>query len=71
MKLREKKPKIVYRIIDEWGEAQGSYSRACRDEYDFPSVARARDANCHGRFRDPKYKIAMYRVTYELLSEDV
>ena len=69
-KPREKKPEIVYRIIDSKGEAQGSYSRAACDEYDFDSISEARNANCHGMFRGPEYKIAKYRVTYELLSED-
>ncbi|KKL88084.1 hypothetical protein LCGC14_1928200 [marine sediment metagenome] len=39
MKPREKKPEIVYRIIDKaTGEVVGSYSRACCDEYDFSSI---------------------------------
>ena len=75
MKPREKKPEIVYRIIQKgaegWGkagEAIGSYSRAYCDEYDFRSVEEARRANCHGVFEDrDKYAIAKYRVTYELL----
>jgi len=78
MKPREKKPEIVYRIIqrgDEgWGksgEAIGSYSRAYCDEYDFRSVEEARRANCHGVFEDTDtYAIAKYRVTYELLESD-
>ena len=70
MKPRENKPSIVYRIINSKGNACGSYSRACHDEYDFRSPAEARDANCHGMFRSPKYTIAKYRVTYELLSDD-
>lgn len=72
MKPKEKKPEIVYRIIDtESGSAIGSYSRAYCDEYDFTSVDEARSANCHGLFEDrEKYKIAKYRVTYELLKDD-
>ena len=78
MKPREKKPEIVYRIIqrgDEgWGkagEAIGSYSRAYCDEYAFRSVEEARRANFHGEFEDTdKYAIAKYRVTYELLESD-
>lgn len=71
MKPKEKKPEIVFRIIDtETGEAQGSYSRACHDEYDFHSASEARNANCHGMFQDKhKYRIARYRVTYELIEE--
>lgn len=72
MKPKEKKPSTVYRIISKaTGEAIGSYSRACCNEYDFDSVSRARHANCHGIFKDEnRYKIAKYRVTYELLEED-
>lgn len=73
MKPKEKKPEFVYRIITKkTGEATGSYSRACCDEYDFKSVESARTANCHGMFEDEsKYKIAKYKVTYELLEDDV
>ena len=73
MKPREKKPEEVYRIIDrKTGRPQGSYSRAYCDEYDFESPEEARDANCSGMFRDKKrYAIAKYRVTYELIEEDV
>lgn len=73
MKPREKKPEIVYRIINrETGHAQGSYSRAYCDEFDFRSPEEARNANCHGMFKDTaKYAIAKYRVTYELLEPDV
>ncbi len=73
MKPREKKPKTVFRIIDrQTGEAQGSYSRAYCDEFDFYSPDQARTANCHGIFKDrKKYRIAKYRVTYELLDDDV
>ena len=73
MKPREKKPETVYRIIDrKSGEAQGSYSRAYCDEFDFSSAENARTANCHGMFEDrDKYAIAKYRVTYELIEEDV
>lgn len=73
MKPKEKKPEIVFRIIDKaTGEAQGSYSRAYCDEFDFESPSEAREANCHGRFEDEKrYKIAKYKVTYELIDDDV
>lgn len=72
MEPREKKPETVFRIIDiETGNAVGSYSRAFCDEYDFTSAQEARTANCHGMFEDRrKYKIAKYRVTYELLEDD-
>lgn len=73
MKPREKKPEIVYRIIDnQTGDAVGSYSRAYCDEYDFGSAEGARNANCWGIFKDrKKYRIAKYKVTYELVDDDV
>lgn len=73
MKPKEKKPEIVFRIINrETGEAQGSYSRAYCDEFDFESVSKARQANVHGVFENnEKYKIAKYKVTYELIEDDV
>lgn len=72
MKPREKKPEIVYRIIErKTGHAVGSYSRAYCDEYDFNSPQEARTANWHGIFEDKdKYAIAKYRVTYELIEYD-
>ena len=72
MKPKEMKPSEVYRIIRrDSGEAQGSYSRAFCDEYDFNSVSEARNANVHGCFKDKsKYKIAKYKVTYELIEDD-
>ncbi len=73
MKPKEKKPEIVFRIINrETEEPVGSYSRAYCDEFDFQSVEQARNANCHGAFKDEqKYKIAKYQVTYTLLDDDV
>lgn len=70
--MKDIKPEIIYRIINsKTGEAEGSYSRAYRNEYDFGSVNAARTANCHGVFEDKnKYKISKYRVTYELLEEN-
>lgn len=72
MKPKEKKPETVFRIIDkETGEAVGSYSRAYCDEYDFPSVEDARNANWQGLFKNKeKYRIAQYRVSYKLIDED-
>lgn len=62
----------IFRIIDRSnGQAVGSYSLAYHDVYDFSSVEAARGANCHDMFRDAdKYKIARYRVTYELIEDD-
>ena len=73
MKPSEKKPEIIFRNIDiKTGEAVGSYSRAYCDEYDFRSKDAAWNANCHGMFKDKeKYKIAKYRVTYELIEDDI
>ena len=73
MKPREEKPETVFRIIScQSGKAVGSYSRAYHNEYDFGSVEEARNANCHGMFQDRKqYKIAKYRVTYQLIEDDV
>lgn len=72
MKPKEKKPEIVYRIINkQTGDAVGSYSRSYGDEYDFKSIGEAREANCHGIFKDEdKYKIAKYKVTYTLIEDD-
>ncbi len=72
MKPKEKKPQIVYQIIDrKSGYTQGSYSRACCDEFDFESVSHARHANVHGIYEDKhKYKIAKYKVIYELIEDD-
>ena len=73
MKPREQKPETCFRIIDrDTGKPVGSYSRAYCDEYDFNSADEARAANCHGIFKDKKkYAIAKYKVTYELLDDDV
>ena len=73
MKPKEKKPEVVFRIIDrQSGEAVGSYSRAYCDEFDFNSAEQARSSNCYGMFEDrSKFKIAKYRVTYELIDDDV
>lgn len=73
MKPAASKPYEVYRIINrQSGEAVGSYSRACCDEYNFRSAESARSANCHGEFEDKgKYAIAKYRVIYELIDPDV
>ena len=72
IEAREKEPQEVYRIVNRaTGEAQGVYSRAYHDNYDFRSVGQARDSNCHGTYKDTeKYRIAKYRVTYELLEDD-
>jgi len=72
MKTEEKKSEIIYRIIDrEYDRAVGSYSRAYHDEFDFTSIDNARNANCHGMFKDKKqFKIAKYKVTYELIEDD-
>lgn len=72
MKPREKKPEVVFRIINrKSGNPVGSYSRACCDEYDFKSISEARNANCHGMFQNKEqFKIAKYKVTYTLIEDD-
>ena len=66
------KNKEVFMIHDrESGEAQGVYSRSYHDEYEFSSAECARSSNCHGIYEDKdKFRIARYRVTYELIEED-
>lgn len=73
MKPREPRPQTVYRVLDrETHVAQGAYSRACCDEYDFVSPEEARRSNCHDTFMErAKYRVAKYRVTYELIDDDV
>ena len=73
MKPKERKPDIVFQIIDrETDQPVGSYSREYCDEFDFESVEDARNANVHGIFKDKKkYKIAKYRVVYIPLDDDV
>jgi len=72
MKPKEKKPDTVYRIIQrDTGKAQGVYSRAYCDEYDFNSPSQARNSNCNDIHKDKdKYSIAKYRVIYELIDPD-
>jgi len=62
----------VYRIVDRrTGEHQKVYSRAYHDVYDFDSPESARHANCWGIHADPKqFKIAKYRVTFELIEDE-
>ncbi len=73
MKPTEIKPQTVYRIIDrKTGKAAGAYSRGNKDAFDFESPKQARTANCHGIYGDEKlFKIAKYRVVYELVEDDV
>lgn len=65
--------RIVYRIIDrDTDKAQGVYSRANHDEYDFKSPDSARRSNCHDIYLDKdKYKISKYLITYTLIENDV
>jgi len=67
------KPKEVFRVIHrDSGNPCTAYSRACHDEVDFSSPESARYSNVHGIYKDKfKYKVARYRVTYELIEEDV
>lgn len=65
-------PQIVYRIIDRsTGQAEGVYSRAYHDVFDFNSPGDARHSNCCDIYKNTKkYAIAKYRVTYELIDGD-
>jgi len=73
MKPKEKKPEVVFRIINrESGEPAGAYSRGYCTEYDFSSPEEARSSNCHDIYQDKsKYKVAKYRVEYHLIDDDV
>jgi len=64
---------FTYRIINrKTGDMEGTYSRACHTQYEFGSPEEARSSNCHNIYQDRgKYRIAKYRVTYELIEEDV
>ena len=68
-----KQPTEVYRIVRRSDDKhEGVYSRGYGDEYDFGSPSSARNANCHHIYQDKKkYKINRYKVTYELIEEDV
>lgn len=72
MNVEDKAPETVFRIIDrQTGKAQGVYSRACHDEFDFRSPESARSSNCHEIYQDKdRYAIAKYRVMYELIDPD-
>ena len=63
----------VYRIINrKTNVAEGVYSRAYHDEFDFRSADDARSANCRGIYNNKeKYRIDKYKVTYTLIEEDV
>lgn len=67
-----KEPLETYRILDKTSnEPQGVYWRGNYDKYDFESVESARSSNVHGIYEDKgKYKIAKYKVTYELIDDD-
>jgi hypothetical protein len=62
----------VYRIIsNNTNEPQRVYSRAYHDVYDFNSIESARNSNVHDTYKDKnKYRIAKYKVTYELIDDD-
>ncbi len=70
--MKSKGNRTIFRIIDrKTQKAVPSYSRAYHDEYDFGSVSNAREANCHGMFKDKKkYAIAEYAVTETLVNPD-
>ena len=62
----------VYKIFDNNDNLQGAYSRSYHTEYKFDSLDEARNSNCHGEYKDKaKYKIKKYKVTYELIDDNV
>lgn len=63
----------IYKIINrETGGEEGSYERGNYTKYEFGSPSSARSSNCHGIYEDKtKYKIQKYKVTYELVEDDV
>ena len=65
--------KTIYRLFDRSNnEPCGSYERGYHTKYDFSSPSSAREYNCHGIFKNrAKYRLARYRVTVELIDEDV
>lgn len=65
--------RTVFRLFERGTDnPTGAYSRAYHTEYEFASVDDARSSNVHGLFSDPlKYRVAQYRVTYELINADV
>ena len=65
--------KEVFTIVDrKVGHRQGAYSRACRTEYEFDTLHSAKNSNVHGKYKNrAKYKIQKWKVTYELIEDDV
>jgi len=65
--------KEIFRIIDnETGKPEGVYQRGNYDQYDFSSIESARSSNCHDTYKDRvKYNISKYRVTIELIDDDI
>lgn len=65
--------KEIYKIHDrDTGAVQSAYMRSYWTQVEFNSPEQARSSNCHGIFGDKaKYRIARYKVTYELIEEDV
>ena len=72
MKIEMKKV-IIYKIIDRnTGGVQSSYQRSYWEQSEFSSIYEARHTNCHDVFLDKeKYKINKYKITCELIEEDV
>ena len=63
----------IFRIINkETSEQEGVYQRGNYDQFDFHSIESARSSNCHDTYKDKvKYGINKYRVTIELIEEDI
>jgi hypothetical protein len=66
------KDKIVYQIHDRKDdEVQYVYSRSYHNVSEFGSTSSARSSNCYDIYENKeKYRIAKYKVTYELIEED-
>lgn len=70
--MNNKTINTTYKIFDNKDRLQGAYSRSYHTEYEFDSIDEARNSNCHGEYKDKvKYKINKYKVTYELIDNNV
>lgn len=70
--MNNKTINTIYKIFDNKDRLQGAYSRSYHTEYEFDSLDEARNSNCHGEYKDKvKYKISKYKVTYELIDDNV
>ena len=65
--------KEIFKIINRVnGTLEGAYSRAYHTEYEFDSVNEARASNVNDVYQNrARYKIQKWKVTYELIDDDV